>query len=190
MREITRWRWFGLSAVVVLLFGTVLLMTGNSDSEKPPAERPPHCDVPDAGTSPPPGVSVGLRLSEERLAPGEPIGLTLELKNESEQPFPVSQGGLPYDFWIEDASGEIVWVWSEAELGTNTAFPDSLSYEFVAPGATRVSSEAWSGEVGCPEARGAPESGTYEMHAVWRNVERDSGQLVLYSASAVRFQVV
>jgi hypothetical protein len=79
-----------------------------------------------------PELVITLTTDKPRYAPGEPVGLTLRVRNVGGAPVTLAfSSGQRYDFTIADATGRLVWRW-----GADRMFVQMLGAETLAPGGT------------------------------------------------------
>lgn len=110
-------------------------------------------------------MSVTLSLAKTTLARGEPVDMTLRVRNNSSQRvrYQHSSGHI-YDFWV--SSGEsTIWLWSSGQ-----GFTQALVEEDFTPGDERVVRERWKQDLCNAEDKtfeGPPPPGRYTVRALW-----------------------
>lgn len=140
------------------------------------------CRPPYTASTPPDGITLELESSHVVLKQGEPLGLTIRVKNSGVVPVDNTQpsGGPPYDFWIEQ-DGKTVWRWKYKYLESAV-----IVRGILAPGEEKRGSVTWDQKVCLPASEprafgnGPPDPGRFVARASWRTTRRDGGRYVQY----------
>jgi hypothetical protein len=124
----------------------------------------PVCDGQVTPEQPTPGgVTVRVETSRVTVRPGEPVRLTIRVKNEGALPVRYTTSGMEYDFWATDEQG-LVWQWS---FGRPYTLP--LLTKQLDPGEERVESVDWD-VTGCAAEGETPAplpAGYYAVRGLW-----------------------
>jgi hypothetical protein len=168
----------GLVVLLVLDGGTT------ADARKHRRPRLHDCGDPTQGT-PPAGFQVTSALDRTSYTRGQPVQITIRVRNGAGEAF-THEVGYP-DAVFEIVTGDKV-VWSSTWA---QAYPTVIVEETFAPGEEKMATVTWkqnlcrTGRNGIygdpPFAPGPPPAGTYTAHASWRG---------RWSAPPVTFSIV
>lgn len=88
-------------------------------------------------------LAISLVTDKPRYAPGEPIVMTLTVRNGTAEQVALSfRDGQRYEFTIQDGGGRVVWRWSEGQM-----FAQVLGGEMLWPRQTRTYRERYEGRL-------------------------------------------
>ncbi|MBI4729807.1 MAG: hypothetical protein HY775_09960 [Acidobacteria bacterium] len=133
----------------------------------PPSPPPAPCPDPAAPANAPDGIRVSVLLERTSIAQGENLRMTVRVRNEGLAPVQNERRtSQEYDVWVEDASGRVVWLWSDGR-----AFAQAIQSDVFLPSEQKERAITW-GASGCAPGSGsaaALDPGRYVARALWRS---------------------
>jgi hypothetical protein len=85
--------------------------------------------------APPSGIEVTLELPKEVFSSGEPIDMSLIVRNAGSAPVTYWYSGYSYDFFVDGPEG-VVWIWVQSFVASPGAFEQFLRQGTLDPGET------------------------------------------------------
>jgi hypothetical protein len=137
-------------------------------SEHPtPIERPvpTKCAPPSKGEHPPRGVFVGVQVAKSSVIVGEPVTISITVRNDSNAPVAYMRSAKEFALWVVSDRGDL-WV-----HGDNLVYTQEMRDEVLAPGESRTRTAVWDQST-CSGRSATP--GAYSVMGSWSAMQRDS----------------
>jgi hypothetical protein len=131
--------------------------------------------VPTASKRPPKAIIVTAEANQAPTLEGTQFELEVRVRNQGDVIVRNYRGGQAFDFWIEDASGDVIWVWSQELAEQRSVFTQELRAEIFAPGETKRGRAIWRGNTCADMTPGSVPPGTYKLRALWMSSRLHGG---------------